>query len=126
MKLESILRPIVKGEVLNQPAYFLLDTGTNLPLIDITQSKDYSLNIGNKFPGNIIGAGGVVEDSYYCSTPVKIGNMELSGFVLTDLSSIRQHICGETGINLLGIISYPQMQLLDVVLDIKNNKLLEI
>ncbi len=121
MKLESILRPIVKGEVLGNTAYFLLDTGTNLPLIDITQSKEYSLKIGNKFPGNIIGAGGVVDESYYCDTPVKIGSMELSGFVLTDLSRIRESICRETDLNLLGIISYPQMQLLGVVLDLKNN-----
>jgi hypothetical protein len=35
MNLVSNVRPIVKGVINNKEAYFLLDTGTNVALLDL-------------------------------------------------------------------------------------------
>ena len=43
MTLYSYIRPIIKGKVGDKEAYFLLDTGTNLALIDSTQADEHNL-----------------------------------------------------------------------------------
>ena len=71
MIFQSSSRPIIKGKVGNKDAYFLLDTGTNLALIDSTQTDKYNLEKGIEFSGNIIGTGGLGTKAYYCNTPLR-------------------------------------------------------
>ena len=86
MTLYSYIRPIIKGKVGDKEAYFLLDTGTNLALIDSTQSDKYNLEKGIEFFGNIIGTGGLGTKAYYCNTPVLLGDKSIKGFLLYDLN----------------------------------------
>ena len=123
MTLYSYIRPIIKGKVGDKEAYFLLDTGTNLALIDSTQTYEYNLEKGIEFSGNIIGTGGLGTKAYYCNTPVLIRDKSIKGFLLYDLNQIRNSIQRETGINILGIISYPQMKELGIVLNPSKNEI---
>lgn len=123
MKSESNLRPIIKGKVGNKDAYFLLDTGASIPLIDASKIKKFGLVKGREFPGTIVGAGGVVEDVYFCKSLIDIGNRKVGQFVLSDISPVRNSIERETGIEILGIISYTQMQFLGIVIDPQNNEI---
>ena len=123
MIFHSSSRPIIKGKVGNKDAYFLLDTGTNLALIDSTQADEYNLEKGIEFSGNIIGTGGLGTKAYYCNTPVLLGDKSIKGFLLYDLNQIRNSIQRETGINILGIISYPQMKELGITINPSKNEI---
>lgn len=125
MNLVSSVRPIVKGVINSKEAYFLLDTGTNVALLDLSQMDYFQLDKSNKCINKIIGAGGVAEENYFCTNKVIIGNHNLYGFILTDLSNIISHIQEETNLKILGVISYPQMQIMGMVINCKNNELLE-
>ena len=115
-------RPIINGKVGDKLAYFLLDTGTNLALIDINQKEDFGLEIGDVFPGTIIGVGGNMGNVNYCKTPITIGTKELKDFILADLTSIKNSILRETGFGILGIISYKQMQFLGIIINPQKNE----
>lgn len=123
MKSESEKRPIIKGKVGDKEAYFLLDTGASLSLIDEDKIKKFSLKQGHKYPGSIVGAGGELNDLYLCNTLIQIGDKNIGQFILTDINSVKCSIRRETGLEILGIISYPQMQYLGIVLDPKNNEI---
>ena len=117
MIIQNSLRPIIKGKVGDKEAYFLLDTGSNLAILDSSQTSEYKLQQDNQFPGNVIGLTGNSVPTYYCASIVTIGDKKLDGFILSDLSSIRNSIYRETNINILGIISYTQMQALGIILN---------
>ena len=123
MKLISVQRPIIQGKVGDKEAYFLLDTGSNLAVLDSSQTKEYQLQWDKQFPGNVIGLTGNSIPTYYCTSIVTIGDKILDGFILSDLSSIRNSIQRETDINILGIISYPQMKKLEIVLNPSKNEI---
>ena len=122
MTLYSYIRPIIKGKVGDKEAYFLLDTGSNLAILDLSQAKEYKLQQDRQFPGNVIGLTGNSIPTYYCTSIVIIGDKKLDGFILSDLSSIRNSIYRETNINILGIISYTQMQALGIILNPSKNE----
>lgn len=122
MKLESEKRPIIKGKVGDKEAYFLLDTGASLSLINKDKAKKFELIKGKKFPGTIVGAGGEIEDCCYCNSFVEIGNKKIAQFILTDIDAVRQSIKRETGIEILGIIGYPQMKFLGITLNPQDNE----
>ena len=86
MLLQNYSRPITKGKVGDKEAYFLLDTGTNLALIDSTQADEYNLEKGIEFSGNIIGTGGLGTKAYYCNTTVVLGDKSIKGFLLYNLN----------------------------------------
>ena len=123
MTLYSYIRPIIKGKVGDKEAYFLLDTGSNLAILDSSQTSEYKLQQDIQFPGNVIGLTGNPIPTYYCTSIVTIGDKILDGFILSDLSSIRNSIQRETDINILGIISYPQMKELGIVLNPSKNEI---
>ena len=123
MLLQNYSRPITKGKVGDKEAYFLLDTGSNLAILDSSQAKEYQLQRDNQFPGNIIGLTGNSTPTYYCTSMATIGDKILDRFILSDLSSIRNSIKRETGINILGIISYPQMKELGITINPSKNEI---
>ena len=122
MIIQNSLRPIIKGKVGDKEAYFLLDTGSNLAILDSSQTSEYKLQQDIQFPGNVIGLTGNSIPTYYCTSIVTIGDKKLDGFILSDLSSIRNSIYRETNINILGIISYTQMQALGIILNPSKNE----
>jgi predicted aspartyl protease len=114
-------RLIIEGRVNDKTAYFLIDTGASLALMDYDQRKKYDLEVGKRFHGNVVGAGGEMRNVRYCNTFVHIENKVIPQFLLADISGVVTSIKRETGIEILGIISLPQMKMCGISLDCNDN-----
>lgn len=114
-------RLIIEGRVNDKTAYFLIDTGASLALMDYDQRKQYDLEVGKRFNGSVVGAGGEMRDVRYCNTFVNIENKVIPQFLLADISGVVTSIKRETGIEILGIISLPQMKMCGISLDCNDN-----
>lgn len=125
MKSLSEKRLIVNGKVNGKDWPFLLDTGASIALIDKDMIKKAGLVKGKRYPGTIVGAGGKLENLYYCNTFVEFpNNKKIAQFILADISHVKDSIYRETGIEILGIISLPQMKFLNIQLDLSNENVL--
>lgn len=118
---ESDKRLIIKGKVNNKEAYFLIDTGASIALIDKKQRKDYNLIVGKSYNGSIVGGGGAIRNPKICDSHAIIENKLLAQFILADISNIVDSIYNETGIKILGIISLPQMKFAGINIDANDN-----
>lgn len=117
IKSESDKRLIVKATVNDKEAYFLMDTGASIGMIDYNQRKKYDLKKGRPFSGTIVGAGGHMSDVYHCDTFVHVKDIKIPQFLLADISQIVESIRNQTGIKILGIISLPQMKISHLSID---------
>lgn len=114
-------RLIIEGRVSDKTAYFLIDTGASLALMDYDQRNHYDLEVGKIFNGSVVGAGGEMRNVRYCNTFVNIENKVIPQFLLADISGVVESIKRETGIEILGIISLPQMKMCGISLDCNDN-----
>jgi hypothetical protein len=120
MEFLSDKRPIVECLIGGKPAPFLLDTGAALALIDREYINTYALTEGKKYHGKIVGAGGEMRGVRYCNSFVTLPNgKDIGQFLLADISAVRESIKEETNVEIVGIISYPQMQFGGIILDEK-------
>ena len=113
-------RLIVEGQVNGKAACFLVDTGASVGLMDENQRDDYGLVRGRKYSGTIVGAGGEMRNVRHCDTFVHFGGKVIPQFLLADISGVVKSIKKETGIEILGIISLPQMSMIGLNLDINS------
>lgn len=118
---KSDKRLIVEGLVNGKTAYFLIDTGASVGLMDYGQRKHYGLAEGNKYHGKLVGAGGELRNVRVCSTFADIDGRSIPQFLLADISSVVESIERETDIKILGIISLPQMRICGISLDCNDN-----
>ena len=118
---QSDKRLIVEGLVNGRAAYFLIDTGASVGLMDYDQHKDYDLEVGRKFSGTVVGAGGEMRGVKHCNTFVHMEDKVIPQFLLADISDVVKSIKRETGIEILGIISLPQMKMCGISLDCNDN-----
>ena len=116
IKSLSDKRLIIECTVNSKPAYFLIDTGASVALI----AEDKVLK-GRRFPGTIVGAGGEMNDVYYCNTFANFEGKDISQFLIADISGVRSSIKRETGLEILGIISLPQMKFVGIQIDANDN-----
>jgi predicted aspartyl protease len=121
IKSESEKRLIVEAQVNGKKAHFLFDTGASVGIIDHDQRKDYDLAVGRRYNGTIIGAGGEMRNVRHCDTFVHIKDRVVTQFLLADISGVVSSIRRETGIEILGIISLPQMKMAGISLDCNDN-----
>lgn len=117
IKSESEKRLIVEGQVNGKSAYFLIDTGASVGLIDKEKKKKYGLKEGFRYHGTLIGAGGEMKDVKHCDTFVELEGKTIPQFLLADISNVVKSIKRETGIEILGIISLPQMKFAGIGID---------
>jgi len=117
IKSKSDKRLIVEGRVNDKTAYFLIDTGASVGLIDDTQVKKYKLEVGRRYNGTLVGAGGTMYDVRYCNTFANVGGKTIPQFLLADIESVVSSIKHETGIEIVGIISLPQMKMVGMNID---------
>lgn len=120
-KSKSEKRLIVEGRVNGKAANFLIDTGASVGLMDNNQIRDYGLDKGKRFGGTIVGAGGEMRNVRYCNTFVEVGEKIIPQFLLADIEGVVESIQRETGIEILGIISLPQMRLAGINIDSNDN-----
>lgn len=118
---KSTKRLIIEGIVNGKSANFLIDTGASVGLIDDTQVKKYDLSIGKRFSGTLVGAGGKMCNIKHCNTFVNVGGKSIPQFLIADIESVVKSIKRETGIEILGIISLPQMKMVGMNVDANDN-----
>lgn len=124
IKSISDKRLIVEGVVNGKAANFLVDTGASVAIMDYGQRKDYDLEVGKRFNGTIVGAGGEINNVRYCNTFVHIEDKVISQFLLADIDGVVRSIKRETGIEIIGIISLPQCKMFGLSLDCNDNEII--
>lgn len=122
IKSESEKRLIVEGKVNGKAAFFLLDSGASVGLVDDNQRSDYGLVKGRRYNGTLVGAGGEMRNVRHCDTFVEFHGKKIPQFLLADISGVVESIKRETGIEILGIISLPQMGMIGLNLDINSSE----
>ena len=110
-------RLIIEAEINGKNACFLVDTGASVGLISKHAEKEYKLRKGRKYSGTLIGAGGEIKNVHHCDTSVIFQGREIPQFLLADISNVVKSIKRETGIEILGIISLPQMKIAHLGID---------
>ena len=110
-------RLIIEAEINGKNACFLVDTGASVGLISKRIEKDFKLKKGRKYGGTLIGAGGEIKNVYHCDTPANFKGRVIPQFLLADISNVVKSIKRETGIEILGIISLPQMKFAGIGID---------
>lgn len=121
IKSISDKRLIVEGVVNGKAANFLVDTGASLALMDYDQRKKYELSVGKSYHGTIVGAGGEMRNVKYCNTFVNLEDKVIPQFLLADIGDVVKSIKRETGVEVLGIISLPQMKMVGMGIDANDN-----
>lgn len=117
IKSISEKRLIIEAEVNGKSAFFLLDSGASIALIDSGKKKEYELKAGRKYSGTIVGAGGEMSNVRCCDTFVHFEGKPITQFLLADIGNVVESIKKETGVEILGIISLPQMRLFGLGID---------
>lgn len=121
IKSKSEKRLIIEGRVNGKAAYFLLDSGASVGLMDDNQRRDYDLVTGRRYSGTLVGAGGEI-NARHCDTFVEFQDKVIPQFLLADISGVVNSIKRETGIEILGIISLPQMGMIGLNIDINSSE----
>lgn len=122
IKSISEKRLVVEGKVNGKEACFLLDTGASVGLMDDNQVRDYDLAKGRRYNGTLIGAGGEMRGVRHCDTFVELDGKVIPQFLLADISGVVDSIRRETGIEILGIISLPQMSMIGMNIDVNSQE----
>lgn len=117
-------RLIIEADVNGKKGFFLIDTGASVGLIAEDKVKKFDIVRGRKYPGSLVGAGGEMEDVYYCNTLVRFGGKDIPQFLITDISGVRSSIERETGIEILGIIGLSQMKIASMQVDANDNMII--
>lgn len=118
-RIESLSekRLIIEVEVNGKKANLLVDTGAAVGIYDDNQKKKYGLEYGRRYSGTLVGAGGELKDVRVCNTFADFLNVKIPQFLLADISNVVKSIKKETGIEILGIISLPQMKMCGLGID---------
>lgn len=124
IKSLSDKRLVIAAEVNGKLAYFLLDSGASVGLMDDSQRRDYDLVKGRRYNGTLVGAGGEMNNVYHCNTFVYIEDRTIPQFLLADISDVVNSIERQTGIKILGIISLPQMKMCNISIDCNDNEII--
>ena len=117
-------RLIIEGRVNDKEAYFLIDTGASVGMMDYGKRYDYDLKVGRRFSGTLVGAGGEMRNVKHCDTFAHIESKVIPQFLLADISGVVESIKRETGVEILGIISLPQMKMVGLSLDCNDNEII--
>ena len=122
IKSISDKRLIIEAKVNDKKAYLLVDTGASIGLIDNNKRKKFDLSVCREYNGTLVGAGGEMRNVRHCDTFVHFGGKVIPQFLLADISGVVKSIKKETGIEILGIISLPQMSMIGMNIDINSSE----
>ncbi|ODS85288.1 MAG: hypothetical protein ABS46_02110 [Cytophagaceae bacterium SCN 52-12] len=118
-------KPIVKATLNGKTAYFLLDTGSDINIVNSLGAGEYDfalhkVNYSNR--GSIATVNGIERDfSHAYNIHMMIGGKPIHcGFVSMDISSIIKSIRKKTGISIAGIIGSDTMKSYHFIIDYEN------
>lgn len=121
LKSESEKRLIIKGQLNGKAAYILVDTGAVCGLFNKTAIKKYALVENKRRSINLVGAFGKPTKANICETPLMVGGRPMYQFAIADIGSVVDAIKKETGIEIAGLISLPQMKAMNITIDTDDN-----
>ena len=110
-------RLIIEAEMNGKNGYFLVDTGASVGLISKRIEKEYNLKKGRKYSGTLIGAGGEIKNVFHCDTPANFKGRIIPQFLFADIDNVIKSIRRETGVEIVGIISLPQLKIARLGID---------
>ena len=122
IKSISDKRLIIEAKVNDKKAYLLVDTGASIGLIDNNKRQKFDLSEGREYNGTLVGAGGEMRNVRHCDTFVEFEGKKISQFLLADIKGVVESIKRETGIEILGIISLPQMSFIGMNIDVNSSE----
>ena len=120
MKSLSDERLIVQAVINGMGANLLLDTGATVGLLSDGIKRKYKLILGKKFPRKLVGAGGEFT-AYYCHTFAYVGGKPVTQFLVADIDNVAASVREQTGIEIQGIMSLPQMKQAGIQIDANDN-----
>lgn len=125
--LERDFLPIVEGTLNGKKAYFLLDTGASLSILDLKSAANYNVRIGITEDMGIGGYGGVTSDvSELQNVDLRLGSERMKdNFSGKDIQYLIQAIRKITGYTIVGIIGNNNITESKLILDFENNVILK-
>ena len=103
--------PIVEGKINNRKAFFILDSGASISVLDENQANKYDFDVLDS-PGNeAAGYGGVAQFSNAFNANVELGGVQFtSNYRAQDLTAIVSIMEAQEGIIIAGIIGNDVMK----------------
>jgi hypothetical protein len=116
--------PVVKGTLNGKEAYFIIDSGASISILDRAQVGKYKFQIGDTMNGSISGYGGESSPNEANNINLIIGDVKFDGKYRTqDISNIVSSIQSSSGIKIVGIIGSNVMKKKGIIIDYDNNSL---
>lgn len=114
-------RPIIQVEVNKRKCYFLVDTGSSLGILNMTDAKLLGFKLGSKLMATAIGATGNEMDLYHVKDiDVNIMGIKMYQFVATNIDSIVESIRQATGFAISGIIGTLQINQAELKINLQD------
>lgn len=119
--------PMVEGTLNGKKAYFLLDTGASVSILDLKASSMYGVNDLGEDDIPISGYGGTSTGvSRLSNVDVKLGNLKsVDKFLGKDIGYLIKTIKNATGYQIVGIIGNNNIAGDNMILDFENNMILK-
>ena len=110
-------RPIIEVTVNDKEVFMLIDTGSSLNVVDFSQLEDLEIKRRFKIGDVMCIAGGSVLWQIF-QVPILVKNRQVTQFISSDLTVIRESILQSTGIKIAGILGTPAIKELKMVIDL--------
>ena len=121
-------QPIIKGKLNEKTAYFLVDSGSDVTIINLKDTKKFKINYGKMYSdryrfsglysehkGDILVAKGM---------DLELNDKKISGrYLLFDLSKIAQSLSKDSGIQINGIIGSDVMKNYNFVINYETEEI---
>jgi hypothetical protein len=116
--------PVVKGTLNGKEAYFIIDSGASISVLDKTQVKSYNFNVGLPMDINVSGYGGESSPNEASGIDITVGGVEFNGTYRTQaIPNIVTTIQEASGVKIVGIIGSNIMKDKGVIIDYSTNSL---
>ena len=116
--------PIIKGILNGKKAYFIVDSGASISVLDKAQVKDYNFSVGDPMEINVSGYGGESSPNEASNINVMVGGVDFNGTYRTqDITNVVSTIKTASGVKIAGIIGSNIMKDKGVIIDYSTNSL---
>lgn len=113
--------PIIKGMINGKIAYFVLDSGASISVLDNNQSEYYGFSI-REGGGLASGYGGTTNFQLVYNAIISVGDIEFKNeYKASNLSAIALALVEDDGIQIAGIIGNDIMKPYKFIIDYSDN-----
>ncbi len=115
--------PVIEGKLNGKKAFFILDTGASLSVLDEKQSKEYGFSTTDlDSDTHISGYGGNTSMKEAVSENVNVGGVDFNGnYYSQDISNIVNVIRANEGVKISGIIGCDILKTKGAIIDLSEN-----